>query len=135
MRFKAESFQASFRFAGAGLAFMWRTQRNFRVHVAATVVALASGALLSCPPLEMAILLMVCAGVVACEMLNTAIENAVDLAVRERHPLAKAAKDVAAGAVLASALTAVAVGGLILGPRALEQWWPLLQEALALPLP
>lgn len=125
MRFRADGFRSSFRFAGAGLAFMWRTQRNFRVHVVATAVAVSAGLALGCPAIEMAVILLVCTGVVACEMLNTAIENAVDLATRDRHPLAKAAKDVAAGAVLASALTAAVVGALILGPRAWTQWGPV----------
>jgi diacylglycerol kinase len=130
MRFRADSFRSSFRFAGAGLAFMWRTQRNFRVHAIATAGAVSAGVTLDCPAIEMAIILLVCTGVVVCEMLNTAIENAVDLATRDRHPLAKAAKDVAAGAVLASALTAAGVGALILGPRAWSQWGPLVLSAL-----
>jgi diacylglycerol kinase len=60
------------------------------------------------------------------EMLNTVIEAIVDLIVEQHHPLAKRAKDVAAGAVLATAITSVAVGLLILGPPLLARlgWTP-----------
>ncbi|MEB3298938.1 MAG: diacylglycerol kinase family protein [Candidatus Sericytochromatia bacterium] len=122
MRYRARSFFESFRFALAGLVFMWRTQRNFRVHVIAGTTALSLALLLDCTRVEIAILALVSSGVMAFEMVNTAIENAVDLATHRKHPLAKAAKDVAAGAVLLSALTALGAGALILGPRAWSSW-------------
>jgi diacylglycerol kinase (ATP) len=60
--------------------------------------------------------------VLAAEGFNTAIEATVDLATRDRHPLARIAKDVAAGSVLICALTAVVVGVLIFGPRLWALW-------------
>ncbi|HEY9898261.1 MAG TPA: diacylglycerol kinase family protein [Pantanalinema sp.] len=120
MRFKAHSLVASFKYALAGLYFMLRTQRNMRIHTLSGVLAFCLAVALRLPRLELAIIAMVCSLVVVCEMFNTAIENAVDLATHKRHPLAKAAKDVAAAAVLASALNAVLVGGLLLLPPLLR---------------
>lgn len=124
MRFKAHSLLASFKYASAGLYFMLRTQRNMRIHTVSgiTVFALAVG--LKLPPLQLSLIAVVCSLVVICEMFNTAIENAVDLATHRRHPLAKAAKDVAAGAVMAAALNAIVVGALLLGPPLWHLIWP-----------
>lgn len=120
MRFKAHSLLASFKYALAGLYFMLRTQRNMRLHTLSGFSAFGLAVALRLPRLELAIIAVVCSLVVVCEMFNTAIENAVDLATHKRHPLAKAAKDVAAAAVLASALNAVLVGGLLLVPPLLK---------------
>lgn len=116
MRFKAHSLLASFKYASAGIYFMLRTQRNMRIHTASGIAAFAAAVGLRLPGLHLAVIAMVCSLVVICEMFNTAIENAVDLATHRRHPLAKAAKDVAAGAVMAAALNAIVVGVILLGP-------------------
>ncbi len=116
MRFKAHSLFASFKYASAGLYFMLRTQRNMRIHTVSGIAVFALAVGLKLPPLQLALIAVVCSLVVICEMFNTAIENAVDLATHRRHPLAKAAKDVAAGAVMAAALNAIVVGVLLLGP-------------------
>jgi diacylglycerol kinase len=96
---------------------MLRTQRNMRTHVAVGLAAFALGIWLGISPLELSAIAIVSSLVVICEMFNTAVENAVDLATHRRHPLAKAAKDVAAAAVLASAMTSMLVGLLLLGPK------------------
>lgn len=121
MRFKAHSLFASFKYATAGIYFMLRTQRNMRIHVVAGFVAFGAALYLRLPAIQLAILAIVCSLVVICEMFNTAIENAVDLATHRRHPLAKAAKDVAAAAVLAAALNAILVGALLLAPPLLAR--------------
>ena len=121
MRFKAHSLFASFKYAAEGIYFMLRTQRNMRVHVAAGFASFALALYLGLRGLELAIIAIVCSLVVICEMFNTAIENAVDLATHRRHPLAKAAKDVAAAAVLAAALNAILVGMILLGPPLLKR--------------
>ena len=122
MRFKAHSFLESLKYASAGIYFMVRTQRNMRLHVVAGFSAFGLAAALGLPRLQLAVLAVVCSLVVICEMFNTAVENAVDLATHRRHPLAKAAKDVAAAAVLAAALNAVLVGLLLMGPP-LWKWF------------
>ncbi|HEY9855194.1 MAG TPA: diacylglycerol kinase family protein [Stenomitos sp.] len=116
MRFKAHSLLASFKYASAGIYFMLRTQRNMRIHTVSGIAVFAVAVGLQLPPLQLALIAVAASLVVICEMFNTAIENAVDLATHRRHPLAKAAKDVAAGAVMAAALNAIVVGVILLGP-------------------
>lgn len=116
MRFKAHSLLASFKYASAGIYFMLRTQRNMRIHTVSGIAVFAMAVGLHLPALQLALIAVAASLVVICEMFNTAIENAVDLATHRRHPLAKAAKDVAAGAVMAAALNAIVVGVILLGP-------------------
>lgn len=129
MRFKAHSIFASLNFAISGIYFCLRTQRNMRIHVVAGFSAMGLGFWLHVPLFHLAIVSIVASLVVTMEMMNTSIENAVDLATHRRHPLAKIAKDVAAAAVLVSAINAVLVGVFILGPalwvRALSLGAPL----------
>jgi diacylglycerol kinase len=109
-------FIAGFGYAFSGLWYALRTQRNARVHLAAAILAIALGLYLHLSALQFAIIFMVIAGVFITEMLNTVLEICVDLASPEYHPLAKIAKDVAAGAVLLSAMLAVVIALLIFGP-------------------
>jgi diacylglycerol kinase (ATP) len=114
----------SFNHAYRGLVYAVRTQRNMRFHVVVAAVVLVLSLLVGVSKLELAILVLVIAGVFVTEMLNTALEFTVDLVTREYHPLAKLAKDVSAGAVLVASLVAVVVGYLVLadhlGPFSLE---------------
>ncbi len=103
-----------------------RTQRNMRFHVFAAAVVLALSVAVGASRLELAILVLVMMVVFVTEMLNTALEFAVDLVTEEYHPLAKLSKDVSAGAVLVSSAGAVVVGGLIL----LDDLAPLLSGSL-----
>ena len=116
MRFKAHSLLHSFRYAAEGIYFCLRTQRNMRVHVVAGISAIALGMWLAVPLFQLSIVAVVASLVVTMEMLNTSIENAVDLFTHRRHPLAKIAKDVGAAAVLVSAINAALVGLILLGP-------------------
>lgn len=106
----------SFYFAFAGLAYLLRTQRNARIETAIGFIACCLAAWLRISRLEWSVLVFTMALVLILEGLNTAVEAAIDLASPEIHPLAKAAKDLAAGMVLIAALASVAVGLLILGP-------------------
>ena len=106
----------SFYFAFAGLSYLFRTQRNARIHAIAGLCACAVAAWLRLDPVRWAMLIFTIALVLVLEGLNTAIEAAIDLAMPKVHPLAKAAKDLAAGMVLIAALASVLVGLLILGP-------------------
>ena len=107
----------SFRFAFAGLAHLWRTQRNFRIEVGIGVAALFAGLLARLERWEWVALLLTIALVLVLEALNTTLENAVTLASPNVDPRAKAAKDVAAAAVLVAAIASVAIGLLIFGTR------------------
>lgn len=106
----------SFAFAFAGLHYLLRSQRNARIELALAAVACALGAWLRISREDWAILIITIALVLILEGLNTAIETAVDLAMPNRHPLAKISKDLAAGMVLIAALASLAVGLLILAP-------------------
>jgi diacylglycerol kinase (ATP) len=107
----------SFRFASEGLSHLWTTQRNFRIEVGIGLVALAIGLLVHLERWEWVALLLTIALVLVLEALNTTLENAVTLASPNVHPQAKAAKDVAAAAVLIAAIVSIAIGILIFGPR------------------
>ena len=106
-----------FRAALAGVREVFRTERNLRIHAAAGTAAVALGAWLGLERWEWVAVALCLALVPALECANTALEAAVDLASPARHPLAKRAKDCAAGAVLLAALGAVAVGVLVFGPK------------------
>lgn len=125
LQFKAETLKASFSFAFEGVWYCLRTQRNMRVHVVAGFAAMGLGFWLNLPARDLAIVAVVSSLVVTLEMLNTAIEAAVDIATQRKHPLAKIAKDVAAAAVLVSAVNALVVGALLLLPPLVRRLTPL----------
>ena len=107
----------SFGFAFAGLSHLWRTQRNFRIECAAGLAALVAGAWAHFERWEWVALVLTIALVLILEAVNTALEDAVSLASPSVDPRAKAAKDVAAAAVLVAALASIAVGVALFGPR------------------
>ena len=109
-------FLRSFYFAFAGLAYLFRTQRNARVHAALGAAACGLAAWVGVSRVEWAVLVFTIALVLILEGVNTAVEAAIDLASPQMHPLAKAAKDLAAGMVLIAAIASVVVGILILAP-------------------
>ncbi len=117
-----ESFQHAF----AGSWHAWKTQRNVRIHVAIAIVVVILGLALELQPGQWAVIILTIGFVIVSELFNTVVESLVDLVTAENHPLAKQAKDVAAGAVLTSAIVAVAVGLLVLGPPLLTRlgWRP-----------
>ncbi|MEB3267256.1 MAG: diacylglycerol kinase family protein [Leptolyngbya sp.] len=113
----ATNLWVSFRYAGQGLTYAFRTQRNFRIHTVISVVALTLGLALRLPAVQIAVLGLTCGAVLTLELINTALEAVVDLTVQQTyHELAKIAKDCAAAAVLVAAIAAVWVGGLLLVP-------------------
>jgi diacylglycerol kinase len=116
----------SFRYAFAGIWHTLKTQRNARIHLSIAITVIIVGIILNLKEGEWAIIGLTIGFVFIAEMLNTVIEVMIDLVTEEYHPLAKQAKDVAAGAVLVAAMTAVVVGLLILGPPLLARlgWKP-----------
>lgn len=100
----------SFRFAVEGIVHVFRTQKHMRFHFFTVVLVLTLGLLYRLSRVEMAILFLVVSGVLITEMINTAVESVVDMVTQAYHPLAKLAKDIAAGAVLIAAITATFVG-------------------------
>lgn len=111
------SFPASLRVALEGAARVVRGERNARIEAAIGLLAILLGLWLQIRPLEWAVVVTLIALVLGLEMVNTAIEATVDLLSPDVHPLAKKAKDSAAGAVVTAALGSVIVGLFIFGPR------------------
>ena len=118
----AGDLPASFRYAAQGLAYGFRSQRNFRIHVFTGLAEFLMGLALGLPPAQLAVLVLTVAAVLVLELINTATEAVVDLAIgRKFHPLARIAKDCAAAAVLVAAAASVLVALLLLVPPLLEK--------------
>src|SRR5206468_4144172 len=98
-----------------------RTQRNMRVHFAVAVAVLAIAAAVGVTKLELIALLLAIAFVLIAEMINTAIEGAIDAATTSFDPMAKLAKDIAAGAVLIASVNAVAIGYLVFAGKTADK--------------
>jgi len=111
----------SFCHAFAGWQHLLKTQPNARIHLTFTIAVIVMGLWLRLGTTQWAILWLAIGLVITAEFFNSSIEAIVDLASPTFHPLAKAAKDMGAGGVLASACVAVLVGLLILGPPLLAQ--------------
>lgn len=107
----------SFSYAFTGLVTMLRTQHNAWIHAAATGLVVLGGFLLGLAAAEWCWVVLAMMAVWTAEALNTAFEQLADVASPDFHPLVKRAKDVAAGAVLISAIGAVVVGAIVFGPH------------------
>ncbi len=110
---RAPTILDSFNYALEGIIHVLRTQRNLRIHFAIAIAVIGAAAALGVERLEMITLLIVIAFVLVAEMVNSAIEGAIDASTTSFDPNAKLAKDIAAGAVLISTVTAIAVGYLV----------------------
>ena len=111
----------SFNFAIEGVIHVLRTQRNMRLHFAIAVAVLITAAAVGVSKIELIVLLLSIAFVLVAEMINTAIEGTIDAATTSFDPMAKLAKDIAAGAVLIASVNAVAVGYLVFAGKAADK--------------
>src|SRR4249919_1181410 len=116
-RREAGSLVASFNYAFEGVIYVVRTQRNMRIHFLVALAVLPLGVVLGASRFEMLALMLSVSFVLIAEMFNTALEKAIDLATSTFDQVARAAKDIAAGAVLVAAVNALFVGYLVFGPR------------------
>jgi len=129
------SFLMSFVYAWHGILYAVRTQRNMRAHVAIALCAIILGVVLRISPVEFAMIFVAITLVFIAEMFNTVAEACIDLVTSHYHPLARIAKDVAAGAVLLNAMLSVVIGLLVFGPHLLAlaiHWWPYLTHHVKL---
>src|SRR5262245_23074878 len=103
------------RFANAVRGIWWaiKSEPNFKIHFVITAAVIAAAIFLHVSQLEWLLLTLCIGGVISLELMNTAIEAAVDLISPDYHDLARLAKDASAGAVLAGSLTAAIVGIVI----------------------
>jgi diacylglycerol kinase (ATP) len=107
----------SFNYAFEGLIWTLRSQRNMRIHFTVATIVLVLAVAYDVSKIELIALLLAIAFVLIAEMVNTAIEAATDIATSSFNPLAKLAKDIAAGAVLIASVIAVVIGYLVLADR------------------
>jgi diacylglycerol kinase (ATP) len=128
------SLRWSFNWAFEGIVFVLRTQRNMQLHVGAAVAVLVLALVLNVSKLELLAIVGAIALVLICEMFNTAIEAAIDAVVTSYHPLAKVAKDVAAGAVLVATVNALAVAYLVFYSALTDPTHSLLQGVRRSPI-
>ena len=112
-RHPTPSLFQSFNHAAEGIVHAVRTQRNLWIHFTVAVLVLVAAVGFGASKLELAVLLLAITFVLVAELVNTAVEAAVDVSSTAFDPMAKLAKDMAAGAVLVAALNAVAIGYLV----------------------
>jgi diacylglycerol kinase (ATP) len=113
LRHRPPNLLESFNYAFEGVIHVVRTQRNMRIHFLIAVLVLVAALVFDVSKIELIVLILAIAFVLIAEMINTAVEAAVDVASTSFDPMAKLAKDIAAGAVLIASITAVAVGYLV----------------------
>jgi diacylglycerol kinase (ATP) len=114
---RGPSILESFNYAFEGVIHVLRTQRNLRIHFAIAAAVLAVAVVVGVTRFELIALLLAIAFVLIAEMINTAIEHTIDVATTSFDPMAKLAKDIAAGAVLIASVNAVAIGYLVFAHR------------------
>ncbi|MBO9129600.1 diacylglycerol kinase family protein [Bacillus sp. 165] len=117
---KKGSIIMSFVYAVWGICYAIQHERNVQIHFWVTIIVTVCGLYLRITRIEWLIVLLTIGVVISLEMINTAIEKAVDVATEDIHPLAKIAKDVAAGAVLVFSIIAVIIGGVIFAPYLIQ---------------
>ena len=127
------SILESFNYAFEGIIHVLRTQRNMRIHFAVAALVLVAALASGVDRLELIALLLAIAFVLIAEMVNTAIEGAIDVATTSFDPMAKLAKDIAAGAVLIASAVAVAIGYLVFSGQVADRSSRLLDRLSDVP--
>lgn len=130
---KNRTLLKSFNEAVDGIIYVLRTQRNIRIHFVVAFVVLGLSLFLSLSRLEFIVLLFSIALVIVAELLNTSVELTIDLVTKSFEPLAKIAKDVAAGAVLLAAINAVLVGYFLFFKKLSPYTFTVLQKVRQAP--
>lgn len=107
----------SFHYALQGLLSAVRSEKNMRIHIAAAILVIAAGIFFKVSQAEWMILLLCVGSVIAMELMNTALEYVCNAAVPQFHPFIRHAKDMAAAAVLVTAVASAITGGIIFIPK------------------
>ncbi|MFZ5946044.1 MAG: diacylglycerol kinase family protein [Bacillota bacterium] len=114
---KKLSFRRNIKYAYAGIKYCILNEPHMRIHLLASLLSILLGYILEISLIEWILILLAICLVLVLEIVNTAVESIVDMYTKEFHPLAKTAKDLAAGAVLTAALCALIVGAVIFLPK------------------
>lgn len=112
-----KTFFKAFTYAWMGIVHGAQRERNVKFHLVAALLVLAAGWMTGLSQWEWIIIIAVIGIVIAMELLNAAVERVVDLVTQEVHPLAKQAKDLAAGAVLVFSIASAIIGLIIFVPK------------------
>jgi diacylglycerol kinase (ATP) len=107
----------SFKYAFAGLKTLFEEEHNARIHLVSAVIAIALGLVFNISWNEWIVLIVVMGLVFICELINTSLEALADFASPDKHPQIKKVKDLAAAAVLISALVALITGIILFLPK------------------
>jgi diacylglycerol kinase (ATP) len=118
----------SFNYAFEGIIHVLRTQRNMRIHVAVAFAVIVLAIVVNVTKIELIALLISITFVLIAEMINSALESAIDIATTSFDPMAKLAKDIAAGAVLIATINALAVGYLVFANKVADRSADLLDR-------
>ncbi len=113
---KIRRIPASFRYAARGIWHVLRTEQNAQIHLLAAVVAITLSLAFKISTVEFSIILLAVGFVVVSEVLNTVIEDFLDVLHPSQHQAIRRIKDALAGAVLLAAIIALSLAGLIFGP-------------------
>jgi diacylglycerol kinase len=119
-KFSWQARRKSFVYAWQGFKALLSTEHNTRIHLVLTITVIGAALVLRVSRIELIILVMVMATVWVAEIFNTALEKAMDFMSTEHHPQIKLVKDLAAAAVLITAIAAIIVGCLIFIPKMLQ---------------
>lgn len=99
--------------AAKGIIYVVRSEKNMRIHIALGLLVIFLAIILGVPRLELMVLILIIGIMYVAELVNTAFEEVVNLITTDYHPLAGIIKNIAAGAVLVAALTALWIGYLV----------------------
>ena len=114
---KQKKLTNSFKYAFEGIISSLKTEQNLKIHFLIMILVIIAGIILKISAFEWIVCIILFGLVISFELINTAIETTVDLAMPDKHPKAKLAKDISAGAVLILAITAIIVGLIIFIPK------------------
>lgn len=114
---KSKNLLSSFKFAFNGIFCSFKSERNIKIHILATILVIIMGIGLKISLIEWAIIILAIASVIGSELFNTALEVVVDMFTKDYNEYAKKAKDIAAGAVLIFAISAGIIGFIIFIPK------------------
>lgn len=117
---KRKKLMNSFKYAFEGIISAFKTEQNLKIHFFIVILVIIAGIILKINLIEWLICIILFGFVITTELINTAIETTVDIAMPQKNEKAKLAKDVAAGAVVISAITAIIIGMIIFIPRIFE---------------
>ncbi|WP_432664594.1 diacylglycerol kinase [Wukongibacter baidiensis] len=131
---KAKKLLDSFNYAFEGIIYTLKTQRNMRIHFVIAVLVLFGSVFFHLSKVETLVLFITIALVIIAEMINTSIEATIDLITDKYHELAKIAKNVAAGAVLVSAVNSIIVAYIIFYDKLDEISLILIYKVRAMPI-